>query len=316
MPGDPLRILVTGSNGHLGRRLIAQLRHTEPHLTVRALVRSERAADTLARLPEGERPQESCIADYSDATGLERAASDCQAIVHLVGIIKESATTSYRAAHEDSCQAIARAAAAAGVPRIIYLSLFGASPGSDNACLASRGRAEEILRESPANTTILRVPMVLGRGDDATRALANMSSGPLVFLLGGGATLQQPIDARDVIAAIATALRQPTSADRVLSLGGPESLPHRELLQRAAAVTGGKPRVVGIPFGLVRGVAALMERLSAHPPFTRAFLGVLQHDDRIDSKEACEQLGVELTPLDQTLRYCLSPAGDEPNEAA
>jgi uncharacterized protein YbjT (DUF2867 family) len=307
---------VTGSNGHLGRCLIAQLRQSEPHVTIRALVRSERAADTLAQLPEAERPQESCIADYSDAAGLERAASDCEAIVHLVGIIKETATTTYQAAHDDSCRAIASAAAAAGVPHIIYQSLFGASSSSDNSCLASRGRAEEILEAAPASTTILRVPMVLGRGDDASRALANMSSGPLVFLMGGGATLQQPIDARDVIAAIAAALRSPATKDRVLNLGGPESLPHRELVLRAGAVTGGKPRIIGIPFGLVRGVAALMERVRSHPPFTRAFLGVLQHDDRVDAAEACKQLGIELTPLDETLRHCLSPTGDDANEAA
>ena len=158
--------------------------------------------------------------------------------------------------------------------------------------------------------------MVLGRGDAAAQALGNMARGPLMFLMGGGATLQQPIDARDVIAAIAGALHSPVTVDRVLSLGGPESLSHRDLLRRAAALTGGKPRVISVPFGLVRGVAALMERLISHPALTRAFLGVLQHDDRVDASEACKQLGIELTPLDETLRHCLSPEGGVPNEAA
>ncbi len=153
--------------------------------------------------------------------------------------------------------------------------------------------------------------MVLGRGDDAARALGKMSRGALVPLMGGGATYQQPIDARDVIGAIFAALQSGPAQNRVLCLGGPESLPQRDLLRRAAAVTGGKARFVNVPFFLVRGVAALLESVSAHPPLTRAWLGVLQHDDRVDAAEACKQLGIELTPLDDTLRHCLS---DDPRD--
>ncbi len=322
MPADSQRILVTGSNGHLGRRLIAAIRHSQPDVVVRALVRSSRAASVLEELPESDRPQEVCIADYpaldsalddagraaaaAQSEGLARAAEGCQSLVHLVGIIKETATTSYAVAHEGSCQGIARAAATAGVKHIVYLSLFGASADSRNACLASRGRAEDLLTRGRVCSTIIRVPMVLGRGEEAARALANMSRGAVVPLMGGGATLQQPIDARDVTKAILSALQSTPSLNRTLSLGGPESLSHRDLLLRAAAITGGKPRFVSVPFALVRGIAAVLERLSPHPPLTRAWLGVLQHDDRVDVAEACKQLGIELTPLDDTLRHCLS----------
>ncbi len=303
------RILVTGSNGHLGRRLIARIRQAKPAVVVRALVRSERAADVLGELPEADQPHETCIADYSDAGGLERAAAGCQSIVHLVGIIKESANTSYAVAHEGTCQAIARAASEAGVRHIVYLSLFGAASDSGNTCLASRGRAEEILRAGSAHATIMRVPMVLGRGDDAAGALSKMSRGSLVPLLGGGTTLQQPIDAEDLVQAIIAALESPPSQNTTLSLGGPESLSHRDLLRRAAGITGGNPRFVSVPFALVHAVAAVLERLSAHPPVTRAWLGVLQHDDCVDSGETCKRLGIELTPLEETLRRCLSDDG-------
>ena len=313
--GDLRRILVTGSNGHLGRRLIALIRQSRPDVAIRALVRSQRAADVLGALREADRPHEVAVADYPDAddsrdaSGLERAVTDCQAIVHLVGIIKETPNTTYTAAHEGTCRAIADAAAAAGVDHIVYLSLFGASSDSSNACLASRGRAEEILLAGATPPTIMRVPMVLGRGDDATKALRGMSRGALVPLLGGGATLQQPIDARDVARAIVAALASTSTGSRMVSLGGPESLPQRELVLRAAAVTGGNPRFLNVPFPLVRGIAALLESVSPHPAMTRAWLGVLQHDDRVDAAEACKQLGVELTPLDETLRHCLSDDG-------
>ena len=65
------------------------------------------------------------------------------------------------------------------------------------------------------------------------------------------------------------------------------------------------PRIVPIPLAPVRLLAALMARLLSNPPITPAMLGVLQHDDRIDTAVACERLGLELTPLYDTLAHCL-----------
>jgi hypothetical protein len=36
-------------------------------------------------------------------------------------------------------------------------------------------------------------------------------------------------------------------------------------------------------------------------------LDVLDQDDAVDAKKAARRLGVELTPLDETLRLCVGP---------
>jgi hypothetical protein len=36
-------------------------------------------------------------------------------------------------------------------------------------------------------------------------------------------------------------------------------------------------------------------------------VGVLDHDDDVDSAGACERLGIRLTSLDQTLQRCVGP---------
>jgi hypothetical protein len=46
-----------------------------------------------------------------------------------------------------------------------------------------------------------------------------------------------------------------------------------------------------------------MEMLAPEPPLTRAMLGVLEHDDRIDPGPAASRLGLALTPLEATLRF-------------
>ena len=56
---------------------------------------------------------------------------------------------------------------------------------------------------------------------------------------------------------------------------------------------------------------SLAEKLLANPPLTRAMLGVLDHDDDIDPKPACDALGIQLTPLDETLLRCVGPGSEE-----
>ncbi len=298
------RVLVTGANGSLGRALIQHLGATGR--AVRALVRSERAAATLRSLQQ---PPEIATVDWSDAPGLAHAAEGCDAAVHLVGVLKETPTQRYTDAHEGTARALVTAAKAGALRRIVYLSIVGANPESANACLASKARAEAILLAQPLATTVLRLPMVLGGDDPATWALRARARKSVVPLVRGGASLEQPIDARDVVAAITAALERPQLAGRVLDVAGPESLARRELVRRAASLLGNTPRVVSIPLALVRGFAALAERISASPPLTTAMLDVLEHDDCVDAKAACDLLGITLTPLDDTLRRVVASDG-------
>jgi uncharacterized protein YbjT (DUF2867 family) len=98
----------------------------------------------------------------------------------------------------------------------------------------------------------------------------------------------------------------------VLDLAGPESLTHRELLERAAAVLGRGVRVRSIPLFAARLGALLAEKLSADPPITRAMLGVLQQDDDVDTGRARRLLDIELTPLDEVLRLCFAAEEEHP----
>lgn len=289
---------MTGANGRLGRSLARSLAGRRK---LRALVRSERAAATLAALPEPARP-EIVRVDGSDADALARAGAGCEHWVHLVGILKETRSSRYEDAHERPAAALARAAEKAGARRIVAVSILGAAPAASNPCLASKGRADAILLGGSVPATVLRVPMVLGPGELAAAALGARARAKVAFLVRGGATLEQPIDARDLVRALELALE----ADVVrsaLDLAGPESLSHRELLRRVAALLGTQPRVVSLPLALASALAGLSERLLGEPPLTRAMLGVLEHDDCIDPGPAAARLGLALTPLDETLAW-------------
>jgi NADH dehydrogenase len=279
---------------------------------VRAVVRSERAARTLRELPVRDLPEapgvEIVILDYADVGALSEAAEGCESAVHLVGIIKEGSTSRYAEAHEATSTALSQAAARAGMRRIVYLSILGSHPDSPNACLASKGRAERILLDGVTPALILRVPLVLGPDDFASRALRAQAQSRFVPLLRGGVGREQPIDADDVVAAILSGIARLGLDDVALDLAGPESLSRRELLERTAALHGNRPTVIPIPLRLELAVAGLLEAVVQDPPLTRAMVGVLDHDDVVDAGKACERLGIRLTPLDRTLRRCVGPA--------
>jgi NADH dehydrogenase len=293
---EPGRLVITGANGHLGRRLLARLEGDRP---VRAVVRSTAAARAIndGRGP----PIDTVIVDYANEPAMRRALEGCDAVVHFVGILKETAANSYEAAHEATCRALASAAAAAGARRIVYLSILGARPDAPNACLASKGRAERILLDGAVPAVVLRVPMVLGEGDFASTALLRRARSTRAVLLRASSR-EQPIYAGDVVEAIVASLDAPDVERAALDLAGPESLARRDLVLRAGHIVGTQPAVVSLPVVLGLAGAAVLERVLRDPPVTRAMLGVLDHDDDIDPAPAAARLGIQLTPLDETLR--------------
>ena len=295
---QPEQWFITGANGNLGQRLIRKLLSEGAMIT--AVVRSGRAERELTRVFSSTRQLRIEVIDYAETMLLSQAAYGAQYAVHLVGILKSSKHATYATAHEASCTSLSRALKDTSVEHITYLSILGAKPDSNNACLASKGRAERILFRCPTPACTLRVPMVIGERDYASKMLsqrANLKSS-VTFR---ASSLEQPIYADDVIDAICSAAR--LGLDGGLDLAGPESLTRAELYRRAAAVLDRTTRVRSIPMFLGYTMAWLLELFMSEPPVTRAMLGVLDHDDQIDVTKAMGLLELEkLTELDVMLR--------------
>lgn len=295
------RLLVTGANGHLGRRLIAAL--PAPY-AIDALVRSARARHLLIR-HVGDRPDlRVTVGDPGDADVLTGLAGRCDAAVHLIGTIRETRDNRYVDSHERPARALAAAAARSGLAHVIYISILGADAANPCRCLRARAAVEELLSRTPAAATVIRVPMVLGEHDRASRALARRAAARHVFLYRA-ASLEQPVYAGDLIDAVQNAVAWAAPVSRVFELAGPEALSRRALVLRAAAVLNRRPVIHSLPLALGLVVAGALERLRASPPVTRDMLRVLDHDDAIDPGPAATALGIALTPLDSMLARCI-----------
>lgn len=294
-------ILVTGANGHLGRRLIAHLPEDTP---IEALVRSERARSRLERDCGGKRGLRITVASPVDADALATLAARCDRAVHLIGTIKETRDNRYVDSHQRPAAALVEAAARSGLERIVYLSILGADDASASACLRARAAVEAMFLDIAAPACVIRVPMVLGEGDRASAALARRARARRVFLFRA-ASLEQPIYAGDVVAALEHALGVEPAINGMLELAGPESLSRGALTARAARVCRTQPAIHSLPLLLGLAVARVMEITRERPPVTRDMLRVLDHDDDIDAHAAAATLGLTLTSLDTMLERCV-----------
>ncbi len=202
-----MHILVTGAAGFIGRALCASLL-AQGH-SVRAVVRTQPVRPLLQRSASGEgeghgeghgpgaahaerdhdRLEIIIHPDLALAPLPAAALRGIDAVVHLAGIARvdrrgagaRTGSATYAQANVQATRVLAEASAAAGVPRLVFLSstrVYGATPpawldgatpaAADEAYGASKLEAEEALARCATATGLqaiaLRIPAVYGPG--------------------------------------------------------------------------------------------------------------------------------------------------------
>lgn len=297
-------VLITGANGYLGRRLITAL---APNRAVRALVRSAAARDTILNSMVSPAEVDIRIIDPLDGAAIAAAGAGCRTAVHLIGTIRSSPGNTLLDAHDRAARALLVAAERLGLSHIVYLSILGADVDSRSECLRRRATVEQLLVNAAVSASVVRVPMVLGEDNPASRALARRAVAKRV-LMWRGASREQPIYAGDVIAALQACLKQTEPRTRILDLAGPESLSRCALVARAAARLGQpRPLLLSLPMalGLAFTRAAQLIKGDSYRGVTADMLRVLDHDDAIDPAPAADLLGLRLCALDEMLERCI-----------
>jgi NADH dehydrogenase len=299
-----MTVAITGANSAVGQAILRGSAEAAAIAFV-AAVRSDRAAGELQ--PVSDRIGRVARISYSDPTSLRAAFEGATAVIHLAGTLVERPGSTYQEANVETTRCVAEAAKESGVRKLVFVSAIGADEASTNQYWRTKGEAEAVVRASGVPYTVLRVPLLLGRGTEGAAALRRSLSRQKAFLVGGGRNLHQPLLVDDLARAATSAANPAVAINRTLDLAGPISLPDREIVERAANVTGRGIQLRSIPKILAWAMLSI-RRTFSRSGFSVDALQVITADTKVDPIPAARELGMQLTGIDEMIRQSVADA--------
>jgi uncharacterized protein YbjT (DUF2867 family) len=285
---------VFGGSGFIGRLVVKRL--AARGYLVRAAVRDTEAA--LFLRPMGTVGQVVLLhAPITDPAAVAYAVRGADVVVNCVGVLAGD----FQRVHVEGAANIARAAAAAGVGRLIHFSALGADAASDSLYARSKAEGERAVLAAFPGATILSPSVVFGPDDDFFNRFATMAQWLWVMPVIRGATRFQPVYVCDVADAAMAALDRPETEGHLYQLGGPHVWSMRELLVWILDQTQRHRPLVAVPGGLLSLMAAVLEHLPGKM-LTRDQLRLLAHDNVVGAgAPGLAELGIMPTPVEMVV---------------
>ena len=282
-----MKVHVTGGSGFLGGSVIPRLLAAGHELT--ALARTGAAAERVTALGATPIP-----GDLEDPASVDAAfaQSDAEALVNLASLGFGHAPTIVAAAEE------------AGLRRSVFVSTTSIFTRLATASKPVRVAAEETIKASALDWTIIRPTMIYGTPADRNmaRLLWGLRRLPVLPLPGGGAGLQQPVHVDDLAAAIVNALGRPATIHRAYDVAGPEPLTLRTVIQEAGGAVDRRPKLVSVPLAAVVGLVRLYEAVAPSPRLKSEQVARLAEDKAVDIGPARADLGFAPRPFTEGIR--------------
>src|SRR5512142_833663 len=219
------RVLLTGATGYIGGRLLR--RFEEGGRPVRCLVRQPARLGAIG--PATEVLQGDCL----DEASLDRGLAGVHVAYYLVHSMARG--SDFAAVDRRAAANFGRAAARAGVRRIIYLGGLTDDIGSPSAHLRSRAETGEVLRASGVPVIEFRASVVIGAGRLSFEMIqALVERLPAMVCPRWVATLTQPIAIDDVLAYLVAALDLQEGGSGMFEIGGPEVVSYGDMMREYA----------------------------------------------------------------------------------
>jgi dihydroflavonol-4-reductase len=318
------RVLITGASGVVGGALLSHLRDRGDEVV--ALARSDAAAAKLSGV-------EVARGDVLDEDALAGALAGCALLYHVAGVNTLCPDDLVELFHVNvrGAETAVRAAARAGVERVVltssaaslgeehgtvgsedsphrgsYLSDYERSKreGEQAAFAAGRAAGVEVVAVNPSS---VQGP---GRAGGTGRILIAYLNGRLRAFVD---TTMSLVDIDDCSQGHALAAERGRPGERYVLNGA--TITSLEALDIVSELAGVHHKVRLLPAPLARAAAAAAElgfrAAGKHPPVCRAMVRTMLHGHRYDGSRATRELGVQYTPVRETLRRTIEWARAE-----
>lgn len=292
-------ILITGATGFVGQRLVARLAAAghEVCCLVRPARKERRLPqDVSVRIAAG---------DVAYPPALRVALHNCHAIVHLAALQVQDGQRTFEAVNYKGALNLIEAAHDAGVRRLIYLSHIGADAASAYPYLRSKGQAQDAIRTSGLDYTIVCSSILYGQDDAWLNNMAMvLKSVPWAFpVVGDGQARFQPLWVEDLVTCLEQCLANPATIGQTLAVGGPEYMTLDEIVDTLARVLKVRRRKVHLRAPLALWLANLMKHAMLHPLLTQTMIDNLNVNATTDLNSIPRQFGFTPARLADTIGY-------------
>ncbi len=286
---------VFGGSGFIGRHVVKRL--AQAGYVVRVAVRDTESAMFLK--PMGAVGQVVLLrALVTEPEAVARAVEGAEVVVNLVGILAEGKSGDFQRIHADGAGNVARAAAAAGVSRMVHVSAIGADAASPSLYAQSKAAGEAQVRAAMPGAVILRPSVVFGADDAFFNRFGAMARLFWVMPVIGGETKLQPVFVGDVADAVMAGLTRNDAVGKTFELGGPRVATLRELQAWVLTLAQRTRPMFTVPAGLAQLQASILEKLPGKL-LTTDQLKLLSRDNVVSSAAAgLDALGLTATPME------------------
>ena len=241
-----MKIAVTGATGFVGSHFIE------------AALGAGHAIRALTRRPQPDRDGVTWIdGSLSDRDSLRRLVGECDAVVHIAGILNARTQADFDAGNVQGTLHMLAASTAAGIHRFVHVSSLAAREPGLSMYGASKAKAEELVERSGLDWAMVRPPAVYGPGDTETLDLFAMAKRGIVLLPPKG---RLSVIHVDDLARLLLALTTEDAPAKIIiepDDGRPGGWTHDEFGQALGAAVGRRGIRLSMPGPLLRFGAVL-----------------------------------------------------------
>jgi uncharacterized protein YbjT (DUF2867 family) len=256
MTGTSGVITVVGATGFVGGNVVAHLQ--ECGYAVRAVSRHGN------RRPDWGADVHALAADVETGNGLGAAMVGADAVVHLVAIPRESSGRTFEEVNVRGVARVLTAMQAAGVRRIVHLSVLGVTDDPSFRYLSSKWRGEDLVRRSGLAWVVLRPSLVFGPGDGFFQLIDTTLrwwSPGIVAIPAAAGVRFQPLAVADLALAVERSVAETERAGSVYELGGPTYLTYPQIVDAVMKATHRRRLKLPVPVPLLRALTVLTDRV-------------------------------------------------------
>ena len=244
-----MKILLTGSTGYIGRRLLPILVEKGHHVV--CPVRDKRRFDFEDFSPEFLQHVTVIACDFLDEGSLAELPTDIEAAYYLIHSLT-TGSKEFTSLEETSALNFIAYIKRSTAKQIIYLGGI-ANDANLSDHLASRHNVERILTNSPAALTVLRSAIIIGSGGASFEIIRDLVE-KLPFMIAPKwlNSKCQPIAIANVIDYLYGVLGNERAYHQHFDIGGSDVLTYKEMLLQFAQVRGLKRHIVTVPVLTIR----------------------------------------------------------------